>query len=215
MKTTNYFPHDHNARGDEKIINLRMIHGWKGYGLYWGIVEKLHESTNGELDKNYTVLAYDLREEESLIKSIIEEFALFNLNGETFTHHRVKENIEFRRSLSEAGRKGGLKNTGSQAKASLKPSQSKKERKKEINKVNKERKEKQSLSDEDFLKNLKTTYDWVAFDTEMRKIDGWLSTHPERRKTRQFIINWFNKTDKPLPQGVSGSPGWHEEGGKL
>ncbi len=33
LKKTYYFPHDQNARGDEKIINMLTEHGWEGYGL--------------------------------------------------------------------------------------------------------------------------------------------------------------------------------------
>ncbi|MDR0926712.1 MAG: DUF4373 domain-containing protein [Ignavibacteria bacterium] len=39
----NYFSHDSNARGDDKIVALRMQHGWQGYGVFWAIIEKLYE----------------------------------------------------------------------------------------------------------------------------------------------------------------------------
>ena len=47
----NYFPHDSDARSDDKIIALRIKHKWEGYGLYWALIEKLRES------KNYTLKA--------------------------------------------------------------------------------------------------------------------------------------------------------------
>ena len=108
MKNTNYFQHDHNSRGDEKILKMRLIHGWYGFGIYWALVEKLYESTNGDLEKNYPLLAYDLKTEEKILKSIIEDFGLFNLSEGIFSHKRVKEHNVFRVKQSESGRKGAM-----------------------------------------------------------------------------------------------------------
>lgn len=57
-----------------------------------------------------------------------------------------------------------------------------------------------SLSDEDFLKSLKTNpaYKHVDLDFELNKMQAWLSTHPGRQMTRRFIVNWINKIDRPL-----------------
>src|SRR3990167_10622150 len=87
---------------------MRLIHGWCGFGIYWALVEKLYESTNGDLEKNYPLIAYDLKTEEKTIKSIIEDFGLFNLNGDIFSHKRVKEHNVFRAKQSESGRKGAI-----------------------------------------------------------------------------------------------------------
>lgn len=56
------------------------------------------------------------------------------------------------------------------------------------------------LSDDDFLKTLKTNpaYKGVDLENELAKMDAWLLTHPDRKKTRRFIVNWLNKIDKPL-----------------
>ena len=54
------------------------------------------------------------------------------------------------------------------------------------------------LSDEDFLKTLKESYDWVDIESEFKKMDVWLLDHRGRKKTRRFIINWVNKIDKPF-----------------
>jgi len=54
------------------------------------------------------------------------------------------------------------------------------------------------LSDEDFLKSLKEKFTWVDFDSTMIKIDAWLLAHPERKKTRRFIVAWLNKIEKPI-----------------
>jgi len=56
------------------------------------------------------------------------------------------------------------------------------------------------LSDEDFIKDLKTkeVYKGIDIDREFGKMDSWLMAHPGRQKTRKFIVNWLNKIDKPI-----------------
>ena len=46
-----YTTHDSISRNDPKIIMLRTHHGWKGYGLWWAIVEVLIEQTNYRLPR--------------------------------------------------------------------------------------------------------------------------------------------------------------------
>lgn len=77
-KESYYFSHDSNARQDEKLIALRMKHGWEGYGLYWALIEKLRESSEYMSVCDYNIIAYDLRTDAAKIKSIIEDFRLFS-----------------------------------------------------------------------------------------------------------------------------------------
>ena len=63
VKNSFYFPHDCNARNDQKLINLRMKHGMRGYGIYFGIMELLMEANSYQLPLNYQAIAYDLRED--------------------------------------------------------------------------------------------------------------------------------------------------------
>lgn len=46
-KESYWFKHDHNARGDEKILELRSEFGAEGYGVFWMIVETMAENSNG------------------------------------------------------------------------------------------------------------------------------------------------------------------------
>ncbi len=57
-----------------------------------------------------------------------------------------------------------------------------------------------TISDEDFLKSLKTNlaYKDIEIDKELAKMDAWLATRPGRKKTKRFIINWLNKIDTPI-----------------
>lgn len=81
---TNYFSHDSNARNDEKLITLRILHGWEGYGLYWAIIEKLRDATDYQLSTDYSIIAYDLRTDVPTIKSIVCDFNLFEVETNYF-----------------------------------------------------------------------------------------------------------------------------------
>ena len=76
-KNTYYFPHDNNARNDEKILAIRIRFGMEGYGIYFAIIEKLAESTNYMCAKDYNIIAFELRVSAEKVKSIIEDFNLF------------------------------------------------------------------------------------------------------------------------------------------
>lgn len=108
----NYFPHDSNARNSEKLIRLRMRHKAAGYGVYFMILERMREEDNYMSIKDYNMIAFDLREDASLIKSVIEDFGLFVFteNGKYFYSESFKRRMEYKdeKTLlrSEAGKKG-------------------------------------------------------------------------------------------------------------
>lgn len=81
-----YFSHDSNARNDEKLLNVRMKHGAAGYGVYFMILERMRETDDYTSVKDYNMLAFDLRCDAGLIKSIVEDFGLFAFtdDGECF-----------------------------------------------------------------------------------------------------------------------------------
>jgi hypothetical protein len=58
------------------------------------------------------------------------------------------------------------------------------------------------LSDDQFLASLKTNpaYQGIDLDHELAKMDAWLLTPRARgrKKTRQFIVNWLNRVDRPV-----------------
>ena len=143
-----YFQHDCNARQDEKILALRMKHGWEGYGLFWALIERLRESANYSCVCDYNLIAYDLRSDANKIKSIIEDFRLFDFatdenRGKLLYSRRLLEDMylkdDAREAKVEAGKKGAeakkrkqnlsktqadLKHTLSSAKAEPKQSSS-------------------------------------------------------------------------------------------
>ena len=115
IKTTNYFSHDSNARNDEKVIRLRMKHGAAGYGTYFMILERLREERNYMSAKDYNMIAFDLRVDASLVKSVVEDFGLFAFvdGGECFYsesfNNRMEAKDELSQRRSQAGKKGNEK----------------------------------------------------------------------------------------------------------
>lgn len=61
----------------------------------------------------------------------------------------------------------------------------------------------------DWLTTLKANpaYSHLNIDTELAKMDAWLSTKPGRKKTKSFVVNWLNKIEPPLgsSNGANGS----------
>ena len=72
-----YFSHDSNARNSDKLIRLRMRHKAAGYGVYFMILERLREEPDYMSVKDYNMIAFDLRVDASLVKSVVEDFGLF------------------------------------------------------------------------------------------------------------------------------------------
>lgn len=78
--TTQYFSHDVNAQHDDKCVALLTSLGWKGYGVYWGIVERMHEREGCRLAYNPKALAWSLHITERFLIRVITEFGLFTFS---------------------------------------------------------------------------------------------------------------------------------------
>jgi hypothetical protein len=103
-KDTFYFSHDYNARNDEKIKMLIRKHGMIGYGVFWAIVEDLYNNANA-LRTDYDGIAYDLRLHSDIIKSVVNDFDLFEINGDYFGSSSVQERLDQRNEKSLSARK--------------------------------------------------------------------------------------------------------------
>lgn len=104
MKDTYYFSHDYNARSDIKIKSLIRKHGILGYGVYWCIIEDLYNNANA-LRLDCDSIAYELRTDEELIKSIINDFDLFVIQDGYFMSLSVERRLLERENRSIKARK--------------------------------------------------------------------------------------------------------------
>lgn len=107
-KETFYFSHDYNARSDQKIMSLLARHGMSGYGIYWSIVEDLYNNANA-LRSDCDGIAYHLRVDTSVVKSILHDFDLFEHDGEMFGSLSVEKRMNARSEKSAKARESASK----------------------------------------------------------------------------------------------------------
>lgn len=105
-KEAYYFSHDSNARNDEKILAVRMKLGAEGYGIYFMILERLRDESDNMSIKDYNLLAFDFRVAADKVKSVIEDFELFEFteNRKHFYSKRMLNNMKLRNEKSEKAR---------------------------------------------------------------------------------------------------------------
>ena len=206
MKDTYYFSHDYNPTSDPKIQALIGEYGAVGYGLYWRIVEMLHEEGTHKLPcKNYIYLALakqmslDVDTVELVINCCIELCELFNSDGIMFWSERVLRNIGKRNEIStkrsEAGKRSAelRKSSASDEQNSTNVEQVStsvqqnptKERKVKENKVN-ENKEK---------KEIKET---ISKDIAQKKVDAKASTLTRRDEFYKSLIPFLSTYGKDM-----------------
>lgn len=139
---TRFLPHDYNARQDPKLIKLQIKHGLEGIGLYWCLVEMTWEQDNA-LEWDADLIAYTLRTNAELVKSVAEGFGLFKVKGNVLTSEAIAKRMAYFDEKSQkakaaaemrwqSGRNANAMQTHSERNAI------KKEINKETNKSNKE-----------------------------------------------------------------------------
>ena len=123
MKDAYYFPHDSNARNDQRLMKVRMKYGMEGYGIYFAIIEILREQAEYTLTFNdLESVSFDLRVKLDVIEDIVTNYNLFVIEGHTMFYSKsLKKTLECmdekKRKRVAAGRKGGK--ASSKAKAIL------------------------------------------------------------------------------------------------
>lgn len=114
----NYFPHDSNARNSDKLIPLRIKKGTEGYGVYFMILERLREEPDYTSIKDYNTLAFDFRVGSDLVKSVVEDFGLFQFTedgkrfySEGFTNRMQKKDEKSNKARESARKRWENKQT--------------------------------------------------------------------------------------------------------
>jgi hypothetical protein len=95
-----YFSHDLHARTDKDIIKLRMKMGMQGVGLYWCIVEMLHEEGGYLMRSECDRIAFELQVDVGCITQLIENFQLFSFDEEKFWSESALRRIDIRKEKS-------------------------------------------------------------------------------------------------------------------
>jgi len=108
-KDVGYFPHDTNARNDERILELRASHGAAGYAWFFMLCEIMAETPEGSLDLSrlggYSLsLGITKPELSTFIKELLSLGLLFEIKEGALSSKRMQEHKETRRGMSEGGR---------------------------------------------------------------------------------------------------------------
>lgn len=97
-----YFRHDYNARNDIKLQSVITKHGAVGIGVYWIIVEMLYQN-GGELPldiaRNISVAYFT---DFKVVESVINDFDLFENDGNVFWSVRIRQAIDNTKKVSDA-----------------------------------------------------------------------------------------------------------------
>ena len=95
-----YFSHDYATRSDIKIKKMMVKHGILGYGVFWAIVEELYNNANA-LPTDCDCIAYDLRVDIEVVKSIVFDYDLFVIDGDKFSSMSVERRLSERAQVSK------------------------------------------------------------------------------------------------------------------
>ena len=89
-----YFSHDLHSRNDRKMVKLFKDLGVAGIGIYWCIVEMLHEERGYISVSEIENIAYELRKSANVIEKVIKGFELFSFDSEKFWSESALLRIE-------------------------------------------------------------------------------------------------------------------------
>lgn len=103
-----YFSHDYNARNDPKLQEVLFEHGVAGLGIFWAIIETLYEQ-GGELPlSTCKSIAFALHVECNIVESVVQDFNLFDNDGEKFWSNSVNARLNKRNDITEKRKQAAL-----------------------------------------------------------------------------------------------------------
>ena len=106
--TAYWFSHDYNSRTDEKTKALIRKHGMLGYGIFWAIVEDLYNNANA-LRLDCEGIAFDMRVDESIVESVLNDFDLFFIQDGVISSKSVQRRLDERKEKSVKASKSANK----------------------------------------------------------------------------------------------------------
>jgi hypothetical protein len=99
-----FFSHDYAPLEDKNLLKLFITLGAEGYGIYWLIVEFMHQNTFvvGEEE----LLAYKIHVDVEKIKRVMNDFELFRVEeteqGKIYISDRILRNLNYVEQKNEA-----------------------------------------------------------------------------------------------------------------
>lgn len=117
-KESFYFSHDFGARNDPKLQKVSIKLGHEGKSVFWDLIEMIYEEGGNLLIAEIDTYAYALRTSPECIKSLINDFGLFNKNRIKFWSESVNERLKQRKTKSEKARESAMNRWKKDANAS-------------------------------------------------------------------------------------------------
>lgn len=117
MKETFYFQHDYNSRNDPKLQNVLMEHGCAGIGVFWCVVEQLHEQGGILPLAGIKGIAFALHVDAKVVESIIRDFGLFETDDENFWSESVNKRLQKRVEIKAKRKEAAQHRWGSKCKS--------------------------------------------------------------------------------------------------
>jgi hypothetical protein len=118
-KDTYYFQHDYHARKDPKCQALISEYGMSSYGIYWALMEIMHEQGGKikKFPKLYDGLSFEFGIEKDVlskqIEAMLHDFELLLQDDNYIWSDRVIKNLKEREAKKmlrvDAGKLGGIK----------------------------------------------------------------------------------------------------------
>lgn len=101
-----YFSHDTNARNDMKCAKLIKKLGYKGYGVFWAIVELMNEQSDCQLPADFAQLSWQLHVSAKTIEDVVRNYGLFAFSedGAFFWSRTARRRLELRQTKGKRGR---------------------------------------------------------------------------------------------------------------
>jgi len=188
MKDSYYFSHDSNARSDERILAVRAKYGAKGYGIYFMIIEMLREANAQRLLKHYSSIAYGLHEQTEDVQDIVENFNLFEIDGDYFFSPSLKKRMIKKEEINEKRRQAGKRGGEANAQRLLKQTSTIAKPLKE--KKGKERKEYNTCAISEFQKK--------SFELANHLVGAILKNNPNFKNSPETLKGWAEDIEKML-----------------
>lgn len=89
-----YFQHDFAARQDPKLLAVQARFGLEGLGFFWCLVEYLYEQGGQLAMSSIEPFAYQCHIDAGKAVSIVNDFELFETDGESFWSPSIMRRIE-------------------------------------------------------------------------------------------------------------------------
>lgn len=90
-KESYYFRHYADSRQDPKIMRLLMLTGMEGYGIFWSLLEILRTAKEYKILYDKDAIAHQLHSKCELIKTVVENCGLFEVEKDFLYSRPLKE----------------------------------------------------------------------------------------------------------------------------